>query len=82
MNHVVWHGTADEALALLAAVNQHCACRKERKRVIAACAPHRMLAREQRAIDGLLFMRRLAERLQAEEFAVAPTTDDALAAAS
>jgi hypothetical protein len=32
-----------------------------------------MLARDQRAVDGLLFMRRMAARLLAEEFAV-PTT--------
>jgi hypothetical protein len=30
-----------------------------------------MLARDQRAIDGLLFMRRMAPRLLAEEFDVA-----------
>ena len=30
-----------------------------------------MLARDQRAVDGLLFMRRMAARLLAEEFDVA-----------
>jgi hypothetical protein len=30
-----------------------------------------MLARDQRAIDGLLFMRRMAPRLLAEEFDLA-----------
>jgi hypothetical protein len=82
MSHVVWHGTADEALALLAAVNEHCTCRREHKRVVAGCGSHHMLAHEQRAIDGLLFMRRMAERLRAEEFTVAPLADDALAGAA
>jgi hypothetical protein len=72
MTQVVWHGTADEALALLAAANEHCECRKDGLRVLAVCATHRMLAREQRAVDGLLFMRHLADRLLAEEFAVEP----------
>jgi hypothetical protein len=38
-----------------------------------------MLARDQRAIDGLLFMRRMAARLLAEEFAV--TVEPAVSAA-
>lgn len=75
MKHIIWHGSADEALALLHAVNEHCACTKDGDRVVAACAAHSMLAREQRCIDGLLFMRHMAKRLVAEEFAVAVPTD-------
>jgi hypothetical protein len=81
MSHVVWHGTADEALALLAAVNQHCACRKEHKRVVAPCPAHEMLARDQRAIDGLLFMRHMLPRLMAQEFAPTSTGPNAPVAA-
>ena len=66
---VVWHGTADEALALLAAVDAHCTCRKQGNRRVTPCPPHTMLALDQRAVDGLLFMRRLAQRLVAQEFA-------------
>jgi hypothetical protein len=33
-----------------------------------------MLARDQRAVDGLLFMRRMVERLLAEEFDLATKT--------
>ena len=34
-----------------------------------ACAAHRMLIEDQRAMDGLLFARRMADRLKREEFA-------------
>ncbi len=67
---ITWNGTADEALALLHALQAHCACEIDRGRTIAACPAHLMLAHDQRAIDGLLFMRRLAGRLVAEEFDV------------
>ncbi len=70
MKQVVWHGTADEALALLAVVNEHCTCRRVNQRVMAVCPTHQMLSREQRAIDGLLFMRHMAERLIVEEFSL------------
>ena len=68
MTTVVWHGTQQECLELLYAVQQHCACRVQGERRLAVCAAHAMLAHDQRAVDGLLFMRRLAERLLAEEF--------------
>jgi hypothetical protein len=68
---ISWNGTTEEALALLHALREHCECRVERGRTVAPCAGHIMLAREQRAVDGLLFMRRMAARLLAEEFDLA-----------
>jgi hypothetical protein len=65
---ITWNGTTDEALALLHALRAHCECRMDRGRTLAPCASHAMLARDQRAVDGLLFMRRMAARLLAEEF--------------
>ena len=65
---ITWNGTSDEALALLAALSQHCSCHITHGRVVAVCAGHSMLANDQRAVDGLLFMRRMAARLLAEEF--------------
>ena len=65
---ITWNGTTDEAVALLASLSRHCECHIEQGRTVAACASHKMLAYDQRAIDGLLFMRRLAARLLAEEF--------------
>jgi hypothetical protein len=63
-----WHGTSREQLDLLAAVTRHCTChtRTDGVRTI-VCPPHRMLVEDQRALDGLLFAKRLAERLQDEE---------------
>ena len=68
---ITWKGSTDEALALLNALREHCDCHVEQGRTVAPCAGHTMLARDQRAIDGLLFMRRMAARLLAEEFAAA-----------
>jgi hypothetical protein len=67
---ITWKGTSDEALALLHALREHCDCHVEQGRTVAACAGHLMLALDQRAVDRLLFMRRIAPRLLAEEFAV------------
>jgi hypothetical protein len=66
-----WNGTSDEALALLHALREHCACRLEHGRTVAPCAGHAMLVHDQRAVDGLLFMRRMAPRLLAEEIDLA-----------
>ena len=67
---ITWNGTTDEALALLHALRAHCECRVDAGRTVAACASHHMLARDQRAVDGLVFMRRMAARLLLEEFHV------------
>jgi hypothetical protein len=67
---ITWNGTTDVALALLQALRANCECRIHAGRTVTACASHRMLARDQRAVDGLLFMRRIAGRLLAEEFGV------------
>ena len=67
-----WHGTTDEALQLLHCLQVHCECAVEDGKTISTCASHAMLVDDQRALDGLLFMRRMAERLLAEEFQVAP----------
>jgi hypothetical protein len=79
---ITWNGTTDEALALLHALREHCQCTVDQGRTDSACASHAMLTHDQRAIDGLLFMRRLAARLLAEEFDAAakpPVQDSVLA---
>ena len=65
---ISWNGTTDEALALLHALRAHCNCQVDEGRTVEPCAGHTMLARDQRAIDGLLFMRHMAAQLLAEEF--------------
>ena len=68
---ITWNGTTDEALVLLHALRENCECSVDNCRTVAICASHTMLVRDQRAVDGLLFMRRMAARLLAEEFDVA-----------
>lgn len=70
---IIWNGTTDEALALLQALRTHCECPVVDGRIVAPCGAHAMLTSDQRAIDGLVFMRRMAARLLAEEFALTPT---------
>jgi hypothetical protein len=79
MRRIVWHGTRQESLELLHAVRQHCTCEVEQGRIVTTCAAHTMVARDQRAVDGLLFMRRMVERLLAEEFDFNPSEAQARA---
>jgi hypothetical protein len=65
---VVWNGTEAESRDLLDVLARHCACEYSvsgaRTRV---CAPHYALAHTQRFLDGMLFARRIRDRLLAEE---------------
>ena len=65
---VTWHGTQAETFALLQALSRNCSCEvtAEGER-LKTCSAHRMLLEDQRALDGLVFVRRLRERLEAEE---------------
>jgi len=65
---VVWHGTQQESFDLVNAIARNCTCEFGLMGVrLATCAPHRMLIEDQRALNGLLFARRMAERLRREE---------------
>jgi hypothetical protein len=65
---IVWHGNQQESFDLVSAVAHNCDCTFGAMGVrLATCAPHRMLMEDQRALNGLLFARRIAERLRAEE---------------
>jgi hypothetical protein len=67
---IVWHGTKDEHKRLTNAVARHCSCEVGMMGVrVNVCAPHRMLAEEQRVLDGLLFARRDSRRLRDQEWA-------------
>ena len=67
----IWHGDSTEMEALLQAAAHNCGCGRSRsaKDWNTRCSAHRMLAFDQRALDGLLFVRRLTRRLEAEEWA-------------
>ena len=65
---VIWHGTENEGLSLAKAVAYHCTCEGpvHGRPLCGACT----LLRDQHVVDGLLFARRIADRLHAEEFAL------------
>jgi hypothetical protein len=71
----IWHGTPEECSALLRAINCFCAGEGREgdfrthgslRERLGACAAHSLLL-DQRALDGLLWMRRMAPRLVREE---------------
>ena len=70
---VIWRGTAAESQALVEAVDHNCACEFWMDVRLTRCAAHRMLVEDQRALDGLLFARRIADRLRREEWTVSDT---------
>ena len=66
---VQWHGTQAEGMELVETLGRHCSCKFTAEgRRASVCAPHELLISDQRAIDGLLFSRRIAARLRSEEF--------------
>lgn len=65
----VWNGTNDESAHLLGAVARNCTCEFGLMGVrLTTCTPHRMVLEDQRALDGLLFARRTADRWRRQEF--------------
>jgi hypothetical protein len=65
----VWRGTQSEWLDLLHAIAHNCECHVDDMGVqLEACTSHRLLIGDQRALDGLLFARRIAGRMQRREF--------------
>lgn len=68
-NQVVWHGSQQESFDLINAIARNCTCEFGMMGVrLSTCPAHLMLMEDQRALDGLLFMRHMVDRLQAEEF--------------
>jgi hypothetical protein len=64
----VWNGTIREQLDLMAAVQHNCDWGYDAlDGWVIGCAGHMMLARDQRALDGLLWNRRLFKQLLTEE---------------
>jgi hypothetical protein len=70
---IVWNGTLIEQLELVAAIERNCECKFDGMGVrLDACHSHTMLVRDQRALNGLLWARRLAKHRLAEEGISAP----------
>jgi hypothetical protein len=64
-----WRGTTSEWHALLAAVTRNCECGGEWGLCMYPCSAHTLITDgDQHALDRLLFARRIAPRLVAEEF--------------
>jgi len=67
--NVTWNGTQQESFDLVSAVAHNCACEFGLMGVrVATCTAHQMLVEDQRALNGLIFARRIAKRLQSEEW--------------
>jgi len=68
-SEVLWHGTQQDAFELATAIGRNCTCEFGIMGVrLSTCSAHNMLVEDQRALDGLLFVRSMAARLQREEF--------------
>lgn len=65
-----WHGTLSESNALLEALEHNCNCETNPQdgTRMSTCGAHQMLLSDQRALDGLVFARRMAERFTRKEF--------------
>jgi hypothetical protein len=71
-HQAIWNGTDAESYDLLASVQRHCACEFDNAGArTKTCTPHHALVYNQRFLDGVLFARRIAQRLIAEEWACA-----------
>lgn len=67
-HNVVWSGTQQESYDLVDAIQHNCTCEFGLMGVrLSTCIAHRMLTEDQRALDGLLFMRRMVSRLRKSE---------------
>jgi len=63
-----WHGTSEESRVLIDAIARNCVCLYGQRAVrLHTCGPHQMLAEDQRALDGLVFIRRMAQQLRQNE---------------
>jgi hypothetical protein len=67
-NRTIWNGTVEEAQELCEILKRNCECGAEPSNSSTRCPPHAMLLSDQRALDGLLFVRHIARRLLREEF--------------
>lgn len=66
-----WPGTREEGVALLAALERHCDCATNAQGArTGTCSAHSLLVNRPVVLSRLLFARRIADRLQQEEWHV------------
>jgi hypothetical protein len=67
MTHLpVFNGTSQETHELVVALDKWCECYREDGVTKTTCSAHKLML-DQRSLDGLLFMRHMAARLDREE---------------
>jgi hypothetical protein len=65
----IWHGSEAETVELLRAIAHNCSCEfTSTGEQRGCCSAHTMLAHDQRALDGLLFARRMVTQWRSEEW--------------
>jgi hypothetical protein len=76
---LIWNGTSAEGRELTNAINRNCTCGPYGMLGVRAstCAAHEAFLSEQRFLDGLLWMRRLKDRINAEEHGTEATPQPA-----
>jgi hypothetical protein len=72
----IWNGSVDEAQELCDILRRNCECDEQPSGTQTRCPPHAMLLSDQRALDGLLFVRRIGVQLLREEFDVSGIARD------
>jgi hypothetical protein len=75
-----WHGTLREYVDLTRVLSRNCACEVQGMGTgtrFAPCPAHQMLAEDQRALNGLLYGRRMAAKFQDEEWCATELKDAA-----
>ena len=65
-----WNGTLSDYLELTRALDHHCACSIGFRCVRQTCCSAHELAGDQRALNGLLYARRILAKLRDEEWLV------------
>lgn len=72
-----WHGLPGEWERLVRAAERNCSCLTTVTGIrISTCSLHHLLEEDQRALDGLLFTRRIAAQLVREEFTEDGSAED------
>ena len=73
----IWHGNQVESELLIRAIVNNCECEVTHSGTLrTACAAHRMLTHDQRALNGLLFARAIRQRLVDEEWRQTDASSD------
>ncbi len=72
-DRIVWRGTQAEAAELLSALNRFCRCDELLDDPMPGICPGHLILEDQRALDRLVFARRIATRFVSEEFGVTPS---------